>query len=115
MLSSRVGNLADAGTTPLTGGFPGYEPLTGGNPAFVGHQDFFADLIHPNDVSYEVLAEHAINEFYGAWLTPAPIPSMQWPGLTALALAISRNSLITSFAAAGTPRGSGQGSGGGPD
>ncbi len=77
-----------AGATPLPGGYPGYVPLQGGDPAFPGHLDFFDDAIHPSDPSYVRLAEHAVDEFYGQFLDPPPVPAMGGEALGVLALAL---------------------------
>lgn len=71
------------GTTPLPGGFPDYVPLLGGDPNFPGSPAAFDDAIHPNDASYVRLAEHAIDEFYAAWLAPTPVPALG-PGAVGL-------------------------------
>jgi lysophospholipase L1-like esterase len=76
------------GQTPLPGGYPDYVPLQGGDPLFPGHPDNFDDAIHPNDASYVVLAEHAIDEFYAEWLAP-PVPSFGPTGLFVLALCVA--------------------------
>ena len=78
-----------AGTTPLPGGYPSYTPLQGGNPAFAGDPAVFADTIHPNTAAYVALAEHAIDEFYMAWLTRAAVPALGGFGVALLSAALA--------------------------
>ncbi|MCH2185748.1 hypothetical protein MK280_07745 [Myxococcota bacterium] len=80
LLHSRLGfsGLFAAGTTPEPGNWPYYQPLQGGDPSVGGDPAAFADAIHPTPASYVVLAEHAIDAYYLAWLTGAPlVPTLQ--------------------------------------
>ena len=87
LLHNRLGfsGLFAAGTTPEPGNWPYYQPLQGGDPLVGGDPAAYADAIHPTSASYVVLAEHAMDAYYEAWLTGAPlVPTLQ--PLAALAL-----------------------------
>lgn len=77
-----------AGATPLPGGYPSYIPLMGGDPAFGGNPAIFADAIHPGTAGYVALAEHAIDEFYMAWLTSVPVPGLGGFGIALLSVTL---------------------------
>jgi lysophospholipase L1-like esterase len=80
LLHSRLGfsGLFPAGATPEPGNWPYYQPLQGGDPLVGGDPAAYADAIHPTSASYVVLAEHAIDAYYEAWLTGAPlVPTLQ--------------------------------------
>ncbi len=65
------------GETPLPGSYPQYEPRQGGDPDFPGSPEQFDDTVHPNVESLVVLAEYAIDKFYGSFLAPPAVPSLQ--------------------------------------
>lgn len=77
------------GETPLPGGHPDYVPLQGGDPAFPGSPDAFDDSIHPTDASYVRLAEHAVDEFYAAWLAQQEVPALRGAPAALLAALLS--------------------------
>jgi lysophospholipase L1-like esterase len=64
------------GERPLPGSVPWYFPFWGGDPRYPGSPQTFRDAIHPTDVGYVRLAEHAVDTFYAEWLT-APIPASE--------------------------------------